>query len=89
MNPTQKRFLQIALLLFAILLAGASWKRLPPDTFWLPYSYRVVFDRSDGRQWGLESRFHNMGTSILAGVIAPIVCLGGALFLQLGKSSGR
>src|SRR5882724_140195 len=87
MNSTQRRFIQLGLVLLSFLLVAASWKILPPDSFWLPFSYRIVIDMSGGQQCGLESRFHNMGTSVILGLVAPVVCWGLAMFLQLGRAS--
>lgn len=86
MNVAQARFAQIFLIVVAVLLFFAAWKPLPPDTFWLPYSYRIVMNASSGHAYGLESNFKNLGASITIGFIAPVICLAVAAFLRLGKS---
>lgn len=86
MNSAQRRFIQIGLILLSPLLFAASWKILPPDSFWLPYSYRIVVDASGGQECGLESRFHNLGTSVILGFAGPVICWGIAFFLQIGRA---
>ncbi len=85
MNSAQRQLIKYGLYALAVVLVLISWKFLEPDSFWLEYSYRIVFDLEDGREWGLESRFQNLGTSLLTGLLLPIALVGLAYFIELGS----
>lgn len=89
MNKAQKNFIQVALVILAIILILASWKFLPPDDYWWEYPYRIVFKMDDGQEFGFESRFKNLAESLIFGLIVPLVLIGTVIFFRLGVSNKK
>ena len=89
MNKSQRKFIQISLVILALILVLVSWKYLPPDDYWWEYPYRIIFKMDDGQEFGFESRFRNLAQSLAFGIIIPAILIGTVIYLRLGDSDKK